>query len=191
MLSHACMTTGIEFVTNHLRLSTMNECTLLNFALCNPYNADVSWQEKKMVEFLDHDLLVLNHASKERLFTHDQIKPNELYIVILALLMWGADIVVNTPDSKGQRPLHLAAKLKVNGAVIFWLRDNGAHYDAVNAEGKTFYELHRIFTNVPLRLVCQASRKIVAENFPYEKLDLPQHVKRFISLHDPKPRIVL
>ena len=191
VLSHACMTTGIEFVTRHLCLSTMNECTLLNFALRNPYNTNVSWQEKKTVEFLDHDLLVLNHASKERLFIHDQIKPAELFIVILALLMWGADTVVNTPDCKGQRPLHLAAKLQVNGAVIFWLRDNGAHYDAVNAEGKTFYELHRILPNIPLQLVCQASRKIVAENFPYEKLDLPQHVKRFISLHDPKPRIVL
>ena len=191
VLSCACITTGINFVTNHLYLSTMSECTLLNFALCNPYNADVSWQEKKTVEFLDHDLLVLNHASKERLFTHDLIKPNELYIVILALLMWGADTVVNTPDSKGQRPLHLAAKLKVNGAVIFWLQDNGAHFDAVNAEGKTFYEINHGLPSHPLRLVCQASRKIVAENFHYEKLDLPQHVKRFISLHDPKPRIVL
>ena len=191
VISKACWTTGMQFVARHLHLSTMNECTLLNFALHNPYNADVSWQEKKTVDFIDHDLLVLNHASKECLFLRSQIKPTELFIVILALLVLGADAVVDVPDSKGQRPLHLAAKLQVNGAIIFWLQKYGAHYDAVNGEGKTFYELNRLLPSKPLRLVCQASRKIVAENFPYEKLDLPQHVKRFISLHDPKPRVVL
>lgn len=107
--------------------------------------------------------------------------------MIVALLRWGADSVINLPDSKGQRPLHLAMTMHSKTTIVSHLLDYGAHYDAVNAEGKAFYELSEAYpTDSPLSLVCQASRKIVVEAIPYWKLDIPKHVTEFVSLHDPK-----
>ena len=151
----------VEFVRKHLHLTSTEEHTLLNFALS------------------------LIHTPSEELKT-------DLQVVIIALLRWGADSVINLPDSKGQRPLHLAMKMHSETTIVSHLLDYGAHYDAANAEGKAFYELSEAYrTDIPLPLVCQASRKIVVEAIPYLKLDIPKFVKEFISLHDPKMQVEL
>ena len=158
--SDECESAGREFVRKHLRLSSTEKHTLLNYSLCHS-----------------------SHILSKKLFS-------DLPVVIVALLRWVADAVINLPDSEGQRPLHLAVKMRTSSktTIVSHLLDCGAHYDAVNAEGKAFYELSEAYpTDIPLSLVCQASRKIVAEAIPYLKLDIPKHVKEFVCLHDPKP----
>ena len=153
--SDECESAGREFVRKHLRLSSTEKHTLLNFSL---------------------------RILSQNLFTDVP--------VVVALLRWGADAVINLPDSEGQRPLHLAVKMCSSSktTIVSHLLDYGAHYDAVNAEGKAYYKLSEAYpTDIPLPLVCQASRKIVAEAIPYLKLDIPKHVKEFVCLHDPKP----
>ena len=158
--SDACEASGREFVNNHLDTSSMGESTLLNFALKNKFHIRISSMERKEAA-------------------------STFPVLIVALLRWGADAVINVPDQKGHRPLHLAAQLD-NPTIVSHLLDYGAHLDAVNAEGKAFYEVLKTFpTDNPLPLVCHASRKIVSEGIPYQNLDLPRHVKEFVRLHDP------
>ena len=152
--SDECESAGREFVRKHLRLSSTEKHTLLNYSL---HHVDI-------------------HSKK--LFS-------DLPVVIVALLRWGADAVINLPDSEGQRPLHLAVKMRNSSktTIVSHLLDCGAHYDAVNAEGKAFYELSEAYpTDIPLPLVCQASQKIVAEAIPYLKLDIPKHVMEFVCM---------
>ena len=161
--SGACEKLGREFVSKHLDTSPMDERTLLNFALNNKFRPSISSEEQKEAT-------------------------STFPVLIVALLRWGANTVINVPDLSSQRPLHLAAKLD-NPTIISHLLDYGAHLDAVNAEGKAFYEVLKNFpTDNPLPLVCQASRKIVSERILYLNLDLPHHVEEFISLHDPTPQ---
>jgi len=56
--------------------------------------------------------------------------------LVVALLRWGANTVINVPDLSSQRPLHLAAKLDNPTINTHY----GAPLDAVNAKGKAFYE---------------------------------------------------
>ena len=80
--------------------------------------------------------------------------------LIVALLRWGANTVINVPDLSSQRPLHLATKLD-NPTII---THYGAHLDPVNAKGKAFYEGLKTFsTDTPLPLVCHSSWRIVSE----------------------------
>ena len=161
--SDACEKLGQEFVSKHLDTSPMHERTLLNFALRDKFCPNISSEEQKEAR-------------------------STFPVLVVALLRWGANTVINVPDLSSQRPLHLAAKLD-NPTIISHLLDYGAHLDAVNTEGKAFYEgLKNFPTDNPLPLVCQASRKIVSERILYLNLDLPHHVKEFISLHDPTPQ---
>ena len=111
--------------------------------------------------------------------------------LVAALLRWGTDTVINYPTSSGQRPLHLAVLAQHEGHLLVpLLVDHGAHLDAVNANGKTAYdlcttsELLEVFPSTPLRLACQACRVLVQERVPYQNIELPAHIKYIVSLHD-------
>ena len=126
-------------------------------------------------------------------------KHPDLRTLITALLQWGADEVLNQPDAKGCRPIHLAIDQantnEDNGIqeLVSPLIMAGAHVDAVNRQGETAHflctnDLVRVvlFSNGPLPLYCQAANRIVAENVPYVNIGLPPHIVRHISLHDRK-----
>ena len=122
----------------------------------------------------------------------------QLGLLIRALLRWGADAAIDLPDWNGQRPLHLAVRL-INNPVLHEaavdvmapLVEFGAHLDLVNREGKTALSLCRsdeeremLMPSEPLRLSCIACHKIVIEEIPYRKLNIPPFVKGVIRDHD-------
>ena len=109
-------------------------------------------------------------------------------LLITALIRWGAESVVNMPDGSGLRPLYLAA-MNTTVAAVVCLLDSGAHIDAVNRDGNVARDVchvgsDSVFDTIPLPLSCQACHSVVAGGLPYEKMDLPPHVKEFIKLHD-------
>ena len=155
---------GEKFVAKHM--FTLPDLTLLHLALSEYYLL----RRKKRNEHL----------------------VNTFYLVA-ALLRWGSDTTINYPTSYGQRPLHLAVYLAQHEGhlLVPLLLDHGAHFDAVNADGKTAYDLcansellEVLFPSSPLPLVCQACRVLVQECIPYQNFDLPTHIKYIISLHD-------
>lgn len=156
--SDACEACGREFVSRHLDTPSMNERTLLHYAF--------------------------NHKFRTRISFDNQM---EIPMLITALLRWGADAAIDVSDAKRQRPIHLAAKLG-HPMIITRFLEHNAHFDAVNAEGKACYDINPkvVKHQNPLPLMCQASRKIVAEGIPYRMLDLPQRIKEFINFHDCK-----
>jgi hypothetical protein len=111
------------------------------------------------------------------------------------VLKHGGDRWINTPNSKGQYPLHVIAdSLNFSNELFEVLIDNGAHIDSVTPEGITplsfaqrrYKKLSSIIKRdfYPLPLVCLASHVIVNEYIQYKHLDLPRHIKSFIKLHD-------
>ena len=155
--SDACEACGRAFVARHLDTPSMSERTLLHYAF--------------------------NHKFRKKISFDNQM---EIPMLITALLRWGADAAIDVSDSKHQRPIHLAARLGHPMIITCFLNHN-AHLDAVNAEGKAYYQITNVVKNQnPLPLMCQASRRVVAERIPYKMLDLPRRIKEFISFHDPK-----
>lgn len=67
----------------------------------------------------------------------------DLELLVSALLRWGADAAINTPDWNGERPLHLAVKLANTTTmdVIEPLLAHGAHLDYVNRKGWTALDI--------------------------------------------------
>ena len=142
----------------HLRLSSTEKHTLLNYSL---HHVDI-------------------HSKK--LFS-------DLPVVIVALLRWGADAVINLPDSEGQRPLHLAVKMRTSSktTIVSHLLDCGAHYDAVNAEGKAFYELSKSLSYRHSSATCLPSfTKDCCRSNSLLETGHPQTCHG-VCLHDPKP----
>ena len=126
-------------------------------------------------------------------FYSDDINTTKYYSVILnALLRWGAYRVIDQPElcSKGQRFLHAAVVSKYASSFLPILLEYSPHLDAVDADGKTAFdlctsdELRSLFPSTPHPLSCQAAKVVVSENTPYQELDLPAHIKSLISLHD-------
>ena len=120
------------------------------------------------------------------------------------IFQWGVGSI-NAMDSKGKRPLHVAAApsnvlCNTNGAlkgvsVISLLVENGAHLDAVDSEGCTAYgacsdqpECKAITAlSSPLPLMCLTSHAVVATQISYTDLTcIPLHIIHFIKLHDPR-----
>ena len=107
-----------------------------------------------------------------------------------AVLRWGAYKLLDQPISKGQRFLHLAVQSKYAAEIVPILLEYSPHLDAVDADGKTAFdlctsdELRSLFPSTPHPLSCQAAKVVVSENIPYQELDLPAHMKSLISLHD-------
>ena len=114
-----------------------------------------------------------------------------------ALLFWGAQEVINTPDvtNYGKRPLHILVEPKeMPVEVISVLLSNAAHVDAVDELAKMPLDycshdspIHSLLlSTVPLPLSCYAARTIVSEGITYKCVDLPKHLVPVIELHDPK-----
>ena len=159
-----CEEIGNEFVHRHL--FTLPDFTLLHLALSEYY-------------------LLKRRTSYESL---TNISP-----LLIALLRWGADRVVDEPTSYGQRPLHMAVYLAncEGQLVVPILLRHGAHLDAVNRTGKTASDLctspeleGALFPSTPLPLACQVCRFVVSNGFPYQDIDLPPHIKHLISMHN-------
>ena len=106
------------------------------------------------------------------------------------LLRWGADSIIDQPTSTGRRFLHLAIQSEFAGDFIPILLKHDPHLDAVDADGKTAFDLCKsdklrsLFPSAPHPLSCQAAKVVVSAGFPYQELDLPAHIKTLIYLHD-------
>ena len=124
-------------------------------------------------------------------------KYSNLSVLIEAMLQWGADEAINTPDSEGTRPLHAAVALGNDSEdtdveeLVSPLIAGGAHVDAVGQDGCTAFELctNDVVRTVlqscgPLPLFCQSAVKVVSEGLPYGDIGLPSHVVTVIRLHD-------
>lgn len=122
--------------------------------------------------------------------------PN-LTLLIEALLHWGADEVMDTPNSDGLRPIHMAVE-QANQyedtevqELVSPLVSGGAHLDAVNRDGQTALYLCTndvvrvvMHSSGPASLACQAANRIVLEGVPYQTIGLPLYVVELVSLHD-------
>ena len=146
--------------------------------------------------------LLLESVSLVLLNKYDFVVPSDFYhgyldhldrrghLMSNALLRWGAYKFLDQPNSEGQRFLHLAVQSKYAAEVVPILLEYSPHLDAVDADGKTAFdlctsdELRSLFPSTPHPLSCQAAKVVVSENIPYQELDLPAHIKSLISLHD-------
>ena len=146
--------------------------------------------------------LLLESVSLVLLNKYDFVVPSNFYhgyldhldrrghLMSNALLRWGAYELIDQPNSEGQRFLHLAVQSKYAAEVVPILLEYSPHLDAVDADGKTAFdlctsdELRSLFPSTPHPLSCQAAKVVVSENIPYQELDLPAHIKSLISLHN-------
>ena len=142
--------------------------------------------------------LTLLHLALDSSSLQNSVIQTGISWLIPALLRWGSDAVVDVPNLNGMRPLHLAISNTDSSEVLTHLLDYGAHLDAVNAAGKSVFDIYRarrmrlsnprtahlgeVLYASPLSLACHACRVVVAEGLPYEAM--PPHVKDFIRLHD-------
>lgn len=121
----------------------------------------------------------------------------DLSRLLRAVLHWGADEVINTPDPNGCRPIHLAIASANNyeGAgireLVSSLISGGVHIDAVDSSGRAPLDMCKsdivkvvLFSCGPLPLTCQAANCIVREKIPYESVGLPVHIIKLIRFHD-------
>ena len=111
-----------------------------------------------------------------------------------------AESAVNFVSSEGKRPLHCVAENASEPqhlSLISSLCDSGAHYDAVDCEGRTVVSylieadmlthLEHYIPPCPLPLACLVSNTIIKENIPYLEMGtVPPLIKKYISLHDQK-----
>merc|ERR1712226_1351894 len=103
------------------------------------------------------------------------------------LLQCGAP--VNAGDNEGNTPLHASALNKpAKAAVIQSLLQHGAHFDLVNNDKKTFFNLlkgtplHEVTNSARhTRLSCLAAR--VVRKYGLETTDLPSTLQSFVETH--------
>lgn len=169
--SQACEEFGCRFVNRYL--FAVENSTLLHYALMN---FSILEDEEQIYD-----------------------KYPNLQPLIDALLLWGADEVINAPDRSGKRPIHVAVEqanqyddLDVQ-ELVSPLISGGAHMDAVSIEGQTaMYQCTNdvvkvvMYSSGPLSLLCQAANRIVSESIPYKNIGLPAHIVALIRLHDRK-----
>ena len=119
----------------------------------------------------------------------------DLELLVTALLQWGADAAIDTPDWNGERPLHLAVKLANTTTMdmIAPLIAHGAHLDYVNRKGWTALDICKrrevrelLSPSGPLPLTCLACRVITDNQLPYEALPIPPRIKSIIASHHRK-----
>ena len=119
----------------------------------------------------------------------------DLGLLVTALLQWGADAAIDTPDWNGERPLHLAVKLANTTTmdVIAPLVKLGVHLDYVNRKGWTALDICKrkearelLTPSGPLPLSCLTCHVIIDSQIPYEALAIPPRIKGVIASHHRK-----
>ena len=111
------------------------------------------------------------------------------------LLDAGGHSVINTLDSDGCRPIHLAAIRSTK--LVDSLLEYGAHPDATDGYGNsvkryysnTSHPMLRTLFDSPLPLACISARSILAHGIPYLTLDYPSRLKTLITWHSYQPTI--
>lgn len=102
-------------------------------------------------------------------------------MLLRALLKVGAD--PNARDEDGNTPLHLVATK--DSTTIKLLLGGGAHYDAVNAAGRTFCDMRKATPHNPLNhtsLACHAARAIRKNRIPFIG-HIPTTLYEFVEKH--------
>lgn len=169
LCSAACDACGREFVKRFL--FSVEGMTLLHLALTN---FTVVEEEEKIYD-----------------------KFASLKLLIEALLQWGADEVINLPNSTGHRPLHVAVSLANSfpegdiQELVSPLIAGGAHIDAVSSMGQSALYICAsdlaktvLQSAGPSPLICHCANRIVSEKLPYTSIGLPHHIVELIKLHD-------
>lgn len=149
---------------------------------------------------------LLHYALTNFFVGEDQELNDKIYVyerypdvsrLIEALLHWGAYKVLDCPDDKGLRPIHVSV-LTSNVALrddfqelVSCLVSNGAHLDAVCKLGDTVYEMCKsepvknVLDSIgPPSLSCLAARCIVSGGLAYANIGLPPYVTKMVKLHD-------
>ena len=118
----------------------------------------------------------------------------DLCPLVNALLVWGAESVIDEPDGRGLRPVHIAVQLEDEEGggdkeVLTPLIEGGAHIDAVDSKGQTVYDLcvtpasQAVLNSIgPPSLLCTSARTVIANKINYHSL--PRRVRDFIYFHD-------
>ena len=118
-----------------------------------------------------------------------QNRPALPCVYIEVLLMAGANEAVNIISVvSGDMPLHATPYCR---ELVQLLVRYGAHLDAVNSKGKAMMQLMNErafyeFLRGPLSLYCIVSNAIVKYALPYHSIGLPQHVVRYVDMHNHK-----
>lgn len=174
LCSLECETLGRRLVEKYL--FAVPGSTLLHYALTNFFIGE------------DQDI-------SDKVYLHDKY-PN-VSRLLEALLHWGAYRVLDCPNEKGLRPVHVSV-LSANGSLdedfrelLSCLVSNGAHLDAVCNQGDTVYNMcvhdqvkSLLLAIGPASLSCLAARSIVREGLPYVDIGLPSHIIKLVKLHD-------
>lgn len=194
-----CEKLGRELVACWLHLK--DGSTLLSLAISGPKELEGLYSDRYMY-ITEHYGKEMGLGSSLRIF-YSKWRFDSL--LVLALLKWGAQEVINHRDCHESRnlPLHLAVLKLDRTRVTEWgeallstLLSHGAHPDAVNAEGKLPWEMcecavvRAVVRGIlcgparPPALACQAAHRVVEEGLPYEHLPIPPRLRTFIRLHD-------
>ncbi|XP_015372855.1 PREDICTED: protein fem-1 homolog A isoform X1 [Diuraphis noxia] len=138
----------------------------------------------KVLGHMGQTALHLASARKTALATsrHPQfISSEDASMLLRALLKIGAN--PNARDEEGNTPLHLVSSKDVT--TIKLLLGGGAHYDSVNAAGRTFCDMRKATPHNPLchtSLACHAARAIRKNRIPFIG-HIPVTLYEFVEKH--------